>query len=536
MECEIHNVKVEYLSIHPSCFGKLICIQCIQEGELFKTENNYFYIENIKNGKLFSKLEKEINSVNRSSFELYENTLQQQVSQAFDKIMEEMRAMKIKIHNIIIKNNFTSQLSSLIERLEELKASSFLDLSRLFSDKQYREKLSNHLSYLINGIQRINSKDNSVQAAQKLSYIPTQINDLLEKMRNITSQIEESFLNPTVVNLSTIYPNTGVCNISVTMNELKSISEEEVNNESTTKKFPIKYSLQRSCIVNDKNDSPVVFTSCLEEKKGLHLSLWDPVKFKPLKYYKNIEKHDYPYLISLKKRYLVLLKDYDNNEFTYSNCICIFRLTSKGFKRIVQLKIKMSSFFEFVDKSNTLIVGEKLGLFVWSIHQRKMLQKLILTETIYLLRVIEEMNLLLIGGTRIRGYELVNGLIGELKFELEDCQATLIHLQADHTRNIIYTFYTDGMMRIWKVGRNGGSLIRGIKTDLYPSEIYIFPENRICIERSSDDSLNIYSLEDSRLLGNLRSYRKFLAVVTNKNKKILLLEDSFMMVYKELTL
>ena len=92
------------------------------------------------------------------------------------------------------------------------------------------------------------------------------------------------------------------------------------------------------------------------------------------------------------------------------------------------------------------------------------------------------------------------------------------------------------MMRIWKVGRNGGSLIRGIKTDLYPSEIYIFPENRICIERSSDDSLNIYSLEDSRLLGNLRSYRKFLAVVTNKNKKILLLEDSFMMVYKELTL
>ena len=73
--------------------------------------------------------------------------------------------------------------------------------------------------------------------------------------------------------------------------------------------------------------------------------------------------------------------------------------------------------------------------------------------------------------------------------------------------------------------REGGSTIKRIKTDLYSTELHLFPECKICIE-TSDSSLEVYSLEDARLLETVYGFNKIIGAYHKNGKTFMVLGNN----------
>jgi len=506
MFCNSHQEKLEYFSILQAeqFYGKLLCQQCIAANEKFKFQNNYFSLDSLVNGSLVNFFEAKIKSVSVLQFSnpKTENFILS-VERVFGALENEISTLKSNFIQTIIENTPEHHLRSAADYLKGLSLDSRNILTKELPNEIELQNLAKKLTQIKNSISiNMHTKSQTIEKFSKVYEI--RLNEWFNHVKHSLNKIEE-VLTAKIVDCKENFYSKGVCHFNPNLellNKIPPMIQKEM--EEVVEGYEI----------FQMKVSPLLFaeTSSVNSKSYFY-KVFDPYTLKSLAHYRNYDNMTGQGILTQKKKYLIKVENYNTSSPHCLNSLSILQLTSKGIKRIARIVTRLMSHIEYLEDFEHIIAGEKLVIFVYQIHTRKCVQKIILSDTINVIKYLPNIQVLLIGGNELHGYSIINGRVGPLKYSLQAKRCSLAHIQIDNVTNNVYCFHADGTIRIWKLTTDSYSLVCQCQAEISPFEVYSFPEKQIFIGNCPDDTVSIISMSNGKSLSKIQDMERIISII-----------------------
>jgi len=518
MLCLKHRVPLQYFSIlqEQNFFAELLCNECLTDEKKLKFQVNYFLMSSLENGLLVKQLESHIADILSSKPLSFQPNIIQTIESRFEDIIKQILTLKENFIQDIEKKSIKFQSKSTLSLINEfsLTLSSY---SCLNSSRTTREQLANSLTKInerIDDIKKFSHQNPLI--AFKIQQLQLQEFDF--ELQKLLNKFNGIFTNQDYIKDINLQACDDVYHLTPNFGDLS------IQSSNNTHRELLRETMENFAVLTTKTDSVLLTETLDNENRTNFRRLWNPKSLKPLFKYPNYGSSILPFTLTRKKNYFIEVQNYNTGGPQCLNCLSVSRFSSKGIKRIAKIVTRILSHIECVEEHNNIFGAEKLVLFAYNIFTRQCVQKLVLTDTINVLKYVPHLNLLLIGGVQIQAYNLVKGLISTVKYTLEHKGSSLAQVQVDNIRNNLYCFHSDGLIRIWKLTKETCSLLNQISINCCaPSEVYIFPDEQLLILNSFENKVYSLNLSNQNHKVAINDMDQILGLVLDKQGYILII-------------
>jgi len=518
MLCPKHRLPLQYFCIlqQQNYFAEFLCNECLPDEKKLKFQVNYFLISSLENGLLAKQLESHIADIVSNKPPSFQTNIIQTIENRFDDFIKQILLLKNNFINDIEKKTINSQSESTLSLINEISLTSN-SCNYLSSNQTVREQLANSLTKIKERIDHL-KKLSHQNPLMTFKIQQLQLQEFDFELQQLLTKFNGTFTNQDYIKDINLQACDDVYHLSPNFGDLC------IESSTHTHRELLKETMESFAILTTKSDS-VLLTETLDNENRRNLRrIWNPKSLKPLFKYPNYGSSILPFILTLKKNYFVEVQNYNTAGPQCLNCLSVSRFSSKGIKRITKIVTRILSHIECVEEYDNVFGAEKLVLFVYNIFTKQCVQKLVLTDTINVLKYIPHLNLLLIGGVQIQAYNLVNGLISTVKYTLDHKGSSLAQVQVDNIRNNLYCFHSDGLIKIWKLTKDTCSLLNQISINsCAPSEIYIFPDEQLLVLNSFENKADSFYLNNPKQKVALNDIDQILGLVLTKEGQILVI-------------